>query len=709
MPGANLAINYSKPETTAFTGSRWLRIEQVRQDESVSLSQAADVIDALFDIKPCQDGLGNGGETSQLDEEGRPKNKPDEEQAMATMRDRLDLSVCEPKDYWETRVEVYKSHRVPAHVSLVSETAVIGDSELIIEHKTELVHVSGRSVDLTWPYHSGLRVSGAQVAGINGSTVFFDTDVDGYLSVQYATAYERVLVRVPLEHTDAAPVEDLAESAVIAFWAGMAASCELQKPPDEDVEDSELARICSGHETSYTLGGPKECWQTLEHYQMCNCSKKRINVWSEVVPAQCPEGIAPGTHYIGMRGQFEGYVYCEGEEDDVNDPEFYKEKCCVPPPRPLPRCRKTYSLWRGGAEIEGGPQRWLDIYGPGTRLIPVAPKAGICGELVTEWEVHAKNCCDDVEPLKPHPDNPELISAGAYRDLSVLEGRLPITYRASAGYYFSDGSAEHTVYSRSIRVYCAPDACDFGVVQADDNCTTVSMPLVRSDAKQFVILGDSPVVAPDQPIDIAVEHGSPPYQWTHDSRLIFVEHRPSGASFRTSPTSCGVIDVTVTDACGRMATGEVVVTAGVWREVTGFDACAAPWSGYAPAKQIDNVNRIWAVSNYHGWRAEVLVTDSVWDDAGSVRCSPLGDCAGAVQSGTPQGPCPYVATPMIVRLDGVHIMSQLVGLNTVRTGNIPVSLMCRHSWQYIGDCIQIHNRWVAATHKILRLWRWSCA
>ena len=467
--------------------NRWLRLEQLLpEDESLSVAEAAKAIDALFNIEPCDQGLGGGGEAVIRDADGLPANQPPEERLEEVVRDVLGPDLCNQTQHWVATVLVLRSHQQPGY-TLRSEGAEVLSTELIEKEVTETLEMNGAtSKDLSWPYVGGLSagLSSDITAKVLGSTINLSGPVER-LNLRYRTRYEQLRIRVPLEEKlkrredETLQRPELPAAAVIAFWGDLAAACELKPPPtDERSSQDELDRLCRGPVSSWENITPKECWQTLEHYQMCNCSKKRTNVWREVVPVTCPDGADASSYFVSNRSVFDGYVTCPDEEDEVNDPEYYEEKCCIKPPKSLPRCRKTYAVWNGGAEIEGGPQRWLDIYGPGTRLIPVAPKDGICGELVIEWAVNVKNCCDDLAPPEIEGEN-IVVAPGS----QVL---IRATNYTSRGKWYSD-KLNVLEQSADSAIFRAPgDFCGMALVQITDACGRIATRKIRSTAGKWI-------------------------------------------------------------------------------------------------------------------------------------------------------------------------------------------------------------------------------
>lgn len=581
------AISFAfTPAAGGDSESRWVRIEQVEPEgEMATMADAARFIDSLFDVDPCQKGeMGVGGQAVPTDEQGEPQDIPEEDTFVARAQQALDLSFCNPGDTWAAEVDVLRSHQSPGYV-LKSDSCRIGPATVVQKTVSESFELDGASsIDLRLPYLWGLQISGSPVAAeVRGSTVNFAAPVSGSLLVQYQTVFDRVRIDVPRKADSAGNGQAEAEAAsVLVFWSDFAAACDLQPPPaDDSLDTAEIARLCRKPEVGYGLGGEKKCFETVEHYSLCNCSRRRVNPRREVVAAACPDGVPPGTHYLGTRNVLDGYVWCEGEEDEVSDPEYYKEKCCTPPPGPLPRCRKTFSSWRGGAGIEGGAAAWTKIYGSGVRLIPISPPDGICGEQVVEWNVDSKNCCEEIEPLKPHPNNPTTISPGSAVWLQVEDGKpVPLKWTASGGLLFRNGQSVLHEGGRREQVFAPVDICPNSTITVDDTCYPLQMQLHAPDAPPLRIPPGDRVVAPGGTITISAIGGIQPYQWASD-QLELLASSGDSAMFQAPANFCGSATVTVSDACTQAADCGVRSTKGRWRWAAGYSQvrCELTFSG----------------------------------------------------------------------------------------------------------------------------------
>lgn len=573
-----VSINF----TPGATGeaSRWLRLEQVQEEpQTATLADAARLIDTLFETDPCVQGSeGSGGQASS------EKDIPDEEEFLAAAQATVLGDLCKEDDHWTAQVDVFRSHQSPGY-RLISETALIGASKVMHQTRIERKDLDkAASLDLEYPYYRGISVSGAEVARVQGSTVIFAQLVTGAVTISYKSVWTRVFVHVPLVADDKGQIK--AEAAAVAcFWAELAAGCELTRPEEDDGLDAmEREKMCRKGGSTGHLGG--DCWKTIEHYARCQCSGTEApgRGWRETVAVSCPKGVAPGAH-LGTARKLDGYVWCEGEKDEkLSDPEYFKKRCCKPPHRPLPICRKTYANYSGGEEISGGPQSYIDVYGPGTVLTAVSPKEG-CGELVHEWNVPQKNCCNDITPLSPSPGNPEEFHAGESHEICVLDGKPgELKWTASGGLYFLDGDRKTQriiTESRCQRVYAEREGlCPTPSIRVDDGCKPLQMVFQGGGATPPRIPPGDRVCAPGGTLTVTATGGVLPYQWASD-QLRLLASSGTGAMFRAPADFCGMATVTVSDACTQTASCGVRSPRGRWRPAAGHNQvrCTLPFSG----------------------------------------------------------------------------------------------------------------------------------
>ncbi len=417
--------------------NHWIRLEQVRKpDEGVTMAQAAALIDAMYGIEPCEDGMGNGGEAA--DEEALPE----EEDFLEMAREMLDLDICDETEplTWDAEVDVFRSHQEDSY-NLQGELIEVGEVTPMSRSVTEVVDVGGNSHDLTWPCAGGVSVSGAgaTVRDVRGSTVNFTASVRGRVRISYTAVWDRVKLKVrrfampdlsggvSIERVMAVAGGDTGKkreddaASVVAFWRDLAAECALTRPPEDDqgIDQAEIERLCN-RQTDWQVVG--DCWKRVETFNLCNCSglESPEQPEPEDVDAPCPEGVRPDS-FLGVERKQGEYVDCPGEDKEgLNTEEFFRDHCCEEKPySPLPRCRVTWEENKGGAEIEGGPEYWKSVYGENVRLTPVTPEGGRCGEIIRKWNVPGE--------IGGPPELPEKIAvdAGKTFSVSIIAGGVP--------------------------------------------------------------------------------------------------------------------------------------------------------------------------------------------------------------------------------------------------------------------------------------------
>lgn len=721
MEQRSLTVTYT-PLESGDAESRWLRIEQEKpeEDETISVAEAAAIIDSLYNIEPCDDGMGGGGE--ETDEDKEPEEGVVEE-ALAEMLRRA--GVCHEEEYWTAVIRVYRSHKWPETYEIRSETATVETTEPVRESYRQDVEVSGAVIELDMPYDGGLTGIPAGVQWeVRGSTVNLDRPVNGRLRLRYDTRYERVTLRVPTDSGDTDPQSaigvvgggdakrqrpELPSAAVAVFWAELAASCELEPPEqDEEVSDDDLRGICSKKDGGGASGNvkPKDCWQTVTHYDRCSCSKKRINEWVTVVPVSCDE---PAT-----RESFGGYLECPEEAGEVHNPEYYERHCCRPPSRPLPLCRESYAVYSGGHGIEHGVEHWQNVYGMDVVMIPVLPKDG-CGEVITQWNVPSRNCCDDVEPQAPHPDNPTTLLPGETVLLRVQGGQNPRTWRASAGFVFVRGeeTMTHLDDGQSAEfVRATENACPNASIQVDDGCTRIHMSLTVDDpdARPMEIAPQEATVSPGASLSVTAYNNLGQVQWDGGELRLIGGQGQRTATFEAPDDFCGQTAITATDACMQIAQTVVLSTNGRWVEVEDFDKCNPPWSG-KPCSSISNVGYSTTegrIDNYQGYKARVVQVAGRLNAYGrSPECPEYaGDCSGAVESSTYNTPCGYNGNELFYKSDCTPIPAKPYD------NSVQIAPLCHRTKNctYIGKLDgYYYDYWThAASQFIAQLWRWEC-
>lgn len=582
--------------------SHWIRLEQERVDEAVTVEEAAEFLDRLYGIDSCESGVSGGGEPA--------AEAPEEEQFDEAASELMGEDVCAESEYWTAYVRVYRSHQSPGYV-LRSATATVESVEPgIRESVREIIETPGNSHDLEWPFAGDLVLPPGMRGEVRGSTLNLSRPATGPLVVRYTTVYDRVTLHVPVSAEASARGDEdqalraaLDAAGLVAFQGegarAIAAAIALEPPAqDETISAAELERLCTTRYRGKTP--PGSCWQTVRHYSRCSCSGAEASDygWTERVSVSCPDKTTAGSH-VGTIRKLDGYVFCPDEIDEqLRDPAFYRRTCCRPVPagKQLPGCRKYYELWRGGEAIEGGPDKWRDMYGPDVRLIAVTPPDGICGQKITEWQVNRKNCCDDVIPLSPRPDNPTEMEPGRSYNIGVLNGRPDdISWELRGGLEFLDGTTSRRgpgLYGAIVRT--RESICPNPTIRVDDGCNPITMTFDGGTGEPLSLSASDMAILPGSTFSLRVTGGVPSYMWTVGEGAILLNISADGSTavFQAAGRDewC-VADITVSDQCGQGATCTIRnASTGVWANWPWDDGCASPISGLFPSS-VDAYNQ----------------------------------------------------------------------------------------------------------------------
>lgn len=721
----NSTISFVYRSPAAGEGTRWIRLQQEDDAlEAVTVAEAAQAIDNVFGLTPCHDASANdSGRGSDDDDEAPPRDR-----FAAVMAALMTTELCSQPDYWTAHVLVLRSHADPAYVlrgEAETGPVTIAATERITRTQREEIDLSSASADLSWPYAGNLTTTAPATVTltVKGSTVYASRPC-GRIVVRYRTSYDRVSVRVPVEATgsqrDDGTVErpTLENAVLIAFWGDQATELALSPPAqDEDEDQAQIDHYCAGRAGGGGGSSSGDCWRIRRSRYLCNCSKSEVGDPVETrVAAPCPKGVSSGA-YLGTEDAVAGYVTCPGEEDEVYDPEFYKEACCSPPPRPLPRCKKTYAIYRGGAQIAGGAERYQRLYGANVRLTAVSPEGGICGDEIREWDTSSRDCCDEVIPLSPHPDNPTEFRPGEAHWIGVLDGKSgELIWTARGGLYFSSyGRKVYTIRtsSRWVLVYAETEGtCPEPSIRVDDGCEPLEMIFVGGAANPLELPYDDLVVAPEEQFVLQASGGVPPMRWQVGGQIELIswdQDTGRSALFKANKDFCGTEDITIIDVCGDDATMSVRSTNGHWEKVTGFDPCSSPFGGSKSATQTGaNVYRVEA----RGYRADIAasINSKNFNVGGQQGWPHLGSCDEAVQGILP---CGYTGVQMIT------VPGRTPPDCTPEDYQSGVQYterhcygMCYNYYGYVkfdnGTGYEYRNQWVAHVHYILSLWKWVC-
>ncbi|MDY3199138.1 MAG: hypothetical protein RBT58_12310 [Pseudomonadaceae bacterium] len=547
MPQATLTITYQPPAGATLTDPYWIRIEQVLPaPDRATVGQAATLLDRAFGLQVCEDG-GEGEDLVSLNEPAL-----DEEQFRAATAEVIDLSYCE--DGWDGSLDMHLKI-IRSHPELDYTMRLIGCEQtgpaVPTSGTASLIATTADTLTLEWPVVGDLQCEPAPVDRQGNTLCFAEADKDATLRASWTTVYDLVPIRIP-----AAAFADDRDLRALAFMRGMVADERLS--PEQPAEPD--WSLCP-RDTWEAIPSNDQvtCYEIVSHRFLCSCSGRpamrrtvdyRFGVGivgsesmdfetEEIVPCpgefRCVNNETECMHLLGSRTVTE-YVECAEDNTPANaggvvwqtsDQNFYLEKCCTWPEVSLPDCPYKTRTWRGGASINNGEQHYRDLYGPATRLVPLSPPGGICGEWTIEQRLINNDCCYYVEPIVVDRDlSISVLGPRGWGYFSFTGGRFPVRVDLHGTGFDLDGMGlqEALIDRRSFRIYAQEFACGVCEVRLSDGCTTATG-LVRSTIGQWVARPGDTVVDHEewielQPLDPEYTYegtcqGALPYTWCH--------------------------------------------------------------------------------------------------------------------------------------------------------------------------------------------------
>lgn len=98
------------------------------------------------------------------------------------------------------------------------------------------------------------------------------------------------------------------------------------------------------------------------------------------------------------------------------------------------------------------------------------PSDGVCGEIVTEWDVQGKNCCAGVPELSVDPDiAPEVMADNAFASITWLGGRGPYTVSTGSDGLYVEMVGRKSVQTSDNMVLDQP-ICGMVAINIKDSC-----------------------------------------------------------------------------------------------------------------------------------------------------------------------------------------------------------------------------------------------
>jgi len=444
----------------------WLTIEQVVPDERITTGQAADMIDALFDLTPCKDPIESGTE---------PAEEPPEDMTEAldkiAEKVEVDLSACERRltGTYQTDLKIARSHPDIPYTLRLSVGEIL-ETVIVESQVAENIDVkAASSVTLTMPVQSGLACTWmGTVYGPNGaieppvikaagSTLFWAGEATGTIRAEYASIHDLVTVEIPgIPYYVGTDRGEPQESTALAFYHYQVFPCDISPPEEED--EATLAEVCGWDSSSHTFEEEEE-------------------------PE--PEPIPPPEPVYGCVDHFP--LHWDMEEQYV-----YEEYCCTGVVPPRGNCRETSFRREGGMELSEATIAQMTAEWPGPiefiGLGPITPEG--CGTRYEETKVLHHNCCDEVEPMAWDTANSvEVLAPNTSGIVGVTGGHPPYYWSVRGNGFSLDGGTlrDGVTDTPYVRIYAHSMACGIAPVEVFDGCSVVN-DVVRATVGSWELL-----------------------------------------------------------------------------------------------------------------------------------------------------------------------------------------------------------------------------
>lgn len=507
---SNIIVSFN---TDSVKDEYWLLIEQVGiDDDKITVEDAAQFIDALYELKACgPDADKTGGEEVLIDGEGN-KIPPVTVEELLSIASELDLASCKDKNY-DVQLEIFKSHRVEPY-ELRLTNGIINNTSRVEENRTLFVEFrNSKKEKIKYPVIGNLKYKwwGSDLnvtVRIENNYVILSQEVKvGILKLEFDTEYDLVDITVLYNEDEiitgdqyGEDQEDTASDCLaLAFYHKSIYEKDIQKPVLNPEDQAELNNLCP---TSSFTGLPPDkvsCYELHTLVVKCQCdtdivfSTKTIEVDVECPrdDLTCPDPYEECRKLMGSKVIITGYTECGETTEDIASPAFYRETCCEDHYFSLPRCSLTTSIFKGGKGIEHGSAFWVSLYGPTTKIVAVPPKDGICGKVKIQQNKIARNCCDEVDNIVINElTSVEVLSPNSKGIIEFTGGRTPYTVSVRGFGFWLNRSytlRDSIINYSAIYIYTDADACGVAYITISDGCSIVDWQIKSTEG---VVVGD---------------------------------------------------------------------------------------------------------------------------------------------------------------------------------------------------------------------------
>lgn len=496
----------------AVSAEYWLHIEQVLPEENTaSLGDVADIIDAMFDTSPCS---GPDGAEPEDDPAPEPVPVTVDEFAELVRKSFPQLAVCgvNANGDYAAQLKVAISH--PGEQYTLRLTGGVIDKTTVVEEKfRQIITVKNAvSYQLEYPVTSAPSFAWrGSVTGPNGNMTGPDIVLDGgsiswqgivtgSLLVEYDTRYDLVDLVVFGDNNG-----DPGECRAVCFFHGLVDELDIRQPDiDPDATETERQLYCDAG-GRVVIGGDDSdvtCYEVVTYTYHCQCSGVKLYQIDEEVEVPCPDGIrcqggaSECRSFMGDRIVLGDYIDCGEGDGQLSSSEYYRRICCEDPAGSLPTCSQQLRKNPGGVQIDPAiEEAYLAGYGNKLRMMPVSPADGDCGVTRTIIGVAARNCCDEVDPLVIDTSRSATILADNSHGIVYLTApsTRSVTVIVNGNGFYADDDLYHksAIYEggSGFLIHTA-NACGACRITITDGCSVTHHAVASTNGKWGSMVGD---------------------------------------------------------------------------------------------------------------------------------------------------------------------------------------------------------------------------
>ena len=469
--------------------SEWIRLEQREPLLDIpSPIEAATFIDEVMSTDPCIEK--EDEETEELiDEEPLTLDEFDE------IVKKLNYSICSMNnDTAYLEVEVHKSSDDP-HVIKIIGGSVISEVNDFVEIDKTISFEDSSYLELQYRFNQEPSISllgnvsdGTPVLSYENGIINFGVNTSGSIHIKGTATIS--LIEVQMDNVDDG-------CTVLAFFNEIMDEIDLDAPEiDESIEDP--TSLCEYQQDLNVNPDDVECYKLETYLTKCKCSGTTIDRVTVEKGADCgdrqlscPQNQSKCRKLVGSETYVSAYKDCGETTDEIDNAEFYEQKCCEAPDFILPKCETVTTIYRGGLGIKGGEKKYRSIYGENTRFIAVGPKGPNCGTYTVQQKLGSLNCCDYALPVGWNKINsPSVLGDHSSGIFYIYGGLGPFTYMSGQdGTYFINKNGDHVQSVESEFRYVTlftEDVCGTLEIAVVDSCGSESVYTFRAVDGEWV-------------------------------------------------------------------------------------------------------------------------------------------------------------------------------------------------------------------------------